>query len=92
MNEDFFINALRIYNICYICFYMASEGKLKLTPIDDSCTHKVIVIKLPSDCLPIFNIVDNMLAVHLKNERITFLYDIGPTSFQTLVSPYPLQH
>lgn len=33
-----------------------------------------------------------MLAVHLKNEMITFLYDIGTTTFQTLVSPYPLTH
>jgi hypothetical protein len=71
---------------------MASEGKLKLTPIDETLSHKAITIKLPSDSVPIFNIIDNMLAVHLKNEKITFLYDIGPLSFQTLVSPYPLTH
>ena len=92
VNEDYFIDVLRVYNICYICFYMAGEGKLKLTPIDEAFVHKPIIIKLPSDSVPIFNIVDNMLAVHLKNEKITFLYDIGPTSFQTLVSPYPLNH
>lgn len=71
---------------------MASEGKLTLTPIEDQGTRKSVTIKLPSDSLPLFNIADNMLAVHLKNERITFIYDIGPTSFQTLVSPYPLVH
>ena len=71
---------------------MSNEGKLRLTPLDETLTHKPVVIKLPSDSMPIFNIIDNMLAVHLKNEKITFLYDVGPNSFQTLVSPYPMAH
>jgi hypothetical protein len=71
---------------------MASEGKLKLVPVDEHGLKKPVTIKLPSDSLPLFNIVDNMLAVHLKNEKITFIYDIGASTFQTLVSPYPVPH
>lgn len=50
------------------------------------------MIKLPSDSLPSFNIVDNMLVVHLRNEKITFVYDIKGTQIQMLVSPFPLTH
>lgn len=50
------------------------------------------MIKLPSESPPSFNVYDNMLVVHLKNEKITFIYEINPSNFQPLVSPYPLAH
>jgi hypothetical protein len=48
-------------------FYYSNEGKLQLTPLVESLDKKEVTIKLPSDSLPSFNIVDNMLVVHLKN-------------------------
>lgn len=49
-------------------FYFAHEGKLQITPlVIDNYQKKRLTIKLPSDSIPIFNIVDNMLVVHLKN-------------------------
>lgn len=72
-------------------FYYANEGKLQLTPLDVS-EKKQVIIKLPSDSPPSFNIFDNMLTVHLQNEKITFIYDINPSSFQALVSPYTIIH
>ena len=50
------------------------------------------MIKLPSDSIPHFNVVDNMLVVHLRNERITFIYDVKGLTPQMLVSPFPLIH
>jgi hypothetical protein len=47
---------------------------------------------LPSDSIPDFNILDDMLVVHLKNEGITFIYDLNGNILQPLVSPYPLRH
>jgi hypothetical protein len=54
--------------------------------------RKQLTIKLPSDSPPIVSIYDNMLVVHLKVERITFIYEINSNNFQPLVSPYPLSH
>lgn len=73
-------------------FYYANEGKLQLTPLSEGSEKKQIIIKLPSDSPPSFNIFDNMLTVHLQNEKITFIYDINPSSFQALVSPYTVTH
>lgn len=50
------------------------------------------MIKLPSDCLPAFNVVDNMLVIHINNEKITFIYDINNSNAQMLVSPFPVEH
>jgi len=58
----------------------------------ENSDKKDITVKLPSDAVTSFNVVDNMLVVHLKNEKITFIYDISNDGFQTLVSPYPLPH
>lgn len=33
-----------------------------------------------------------MLVVHLKVEKITFIYDLNANALQPLVSPYPLRH
>lgn len=90
--EDYFIDIHKINNAPYIFFYSSSEGKLQLIPLLEGSEKKQVTIKLPSDSLPSFNVVDNMLVVHLKNEKITFIYDVNNTSFQTLVSPYPLAH
>lgn len=50
------------------------------------------MVKLPSDFIPDFCVIDNMLVVHLKVEGITFVYDLNGVNLQALVSPYPLRH
>lgn len=77
---------------CYIVFYFGNEGKLKLVAISEEQDKesKEISIKLPSDCLPSFVVVDNMLIIHMKNEKITFIYDINNLNVQMLVSPFPV--
>ena len=42
--------------------------------------------------MPIFHVVDNMLVIHLRNEKITFIYDVINGNAQMLVSPFPLDH
>ncbi len=51
-----------------------------------------MIVKLPSDSIPEFCVIDNMLVVHLKVEGITFIYDLNNQSLQALVSPFPLRH
>ena len=78
-------------NRSYLVLYFSNEGKLKLYPIAEE-PEKEISIKLPSDSVPIFHVVDNMLVIHLKNEKITFIYDVSNGGAQMLVSPFPLDH
>ncbi|CAM6005794.1 unnamed protein product [Sphagnum balticum] len=91
-NEEYYIDIIRIQSVPYMAFYYPDEGKLKLTPMLEQSDKKEVTIKLPSDSLPKFNVVDNMLVIHLKNEKITFLYDVNADDAQTLVSPFPLLH
>ena len=91
-NEENFIDIQTLHNIPYLIFYFANEGKLQLTPLMETHERKQLTIKIPSDNPPSLSIYDNMLAVHLKAERITFIYEINYNNFQPLVSPYPLAH
>lgn len=83
---------MKIGNKGYLIFYYGNEGKLRLYPISEEIPDKPLMIKLPSDSIPHFNIIDNMLIVHLKNEKITFIYDVKGYQIQMLVSPFPLTH
>jgi hypothetical protein len=90
--DDNFIDIQSLHNVPYLFFYYSNKGKLQLTPLGEATERRQLTIKLPSDSPPSFNVYDNMLVVHLKNEKITFIYEINPTNFQALVSPYPLTH
>ena len=80
-------------NKSYLIIYFANEGKLRLYPIvEDYSGDREIIIKLPSDSIPLFNVVDNMLVINLSNEKITFIYDVNVSGVQMLVSPFPIEH
>ena len=80
-------------NKSYLIIYFGNEGKLRLYPITEDYSHeKEVTIKLPSDSVPFFNVVDNMLVINLRNEKITFIYDVNANGAQMLVSPFPIEH
>ena len=89
-NETHYVNLIKVNKKCYLIFFFAEQGLLKFFSIFDE-KEKDVIQKLPSDSIPDFNVVDNMLVVHLKIEGITFIYDVNGNNLQPLVFPYLLR-
>jgi hypothetical protein len=71
-------------------FYFGREEQVKIIGISEEL-EKELEIKLPSVGFPSFVVVDNMLVINFKKEKLTFIYNINNPK-NPLFVPYPLRH